>query len=134
MIVADTNLIIYLHVTGERSVQAEQAWRQDPHWAAPWLWRSEFRNVLALYARRRHLALQAAQRVMAEALDMMAGAEYHVASSQVLNLAAASGCSAYDCEFVALARELGVRLGTADKPLLKQFPGVAIALDEFVAS
>ena len=134
MIVADTNLIVYLHVTGERSTQAEQAWRQDPHWAAPWLWRSEFRNVLALYIRNRHLALQAAQRVMAEALDLMAGAEYHVTSSQVLNLAAASGCSAYDCEFVALAQDLGVRLVTTDKPLLKQFPGVAIALDEFIAS
>ena len=105
MLVADTNLLVYLLVTGERSAQAEQALRHDPHWAAPWLWRSEFRNVLALYIRNRHLALEAAQRIMAEALDLMAGAEVHVASSQVLDLAAASGCSAYDCEFVALAQE-----------------------------
>ena len=134
MIVADTNLIVYLLVTGERSTQAEEALRHDPHWAAPWLWRSEFRNVLALYVRSRYLALEAAQRITAEALDLMAGAEFHVASSQVLDLAAASGCSAYDCEFVALAQDLGVRLVTADKPILKQFPGVAIALDEFIAS
>jgi predicted nucleic acid-binding protein len=134
MIVADTNLIAYLHLTTEYSSQAEQAWRQDPLWAAPWLWRSEFRNVLALYVRKRHLALEAAQRVMAEALDLMDGAEHHVASSQVLDLAAASGCSAYDCEFVALAQNLGVRLVTADKPLLKQFPGVAVALDDFIVS
>ena len=49
-------------------------------------------------------------------------------------MATISGCSAYDCEFVALAQDLGVRLVTADKPLLKQFPGVATASDEFVAS
>jgi predicted nucleic acid-binding protein len=134
MIVADTNLIVYLLVTGERSTQAEQALRHDPHWAAPWLWRSEFRNVLALYVRSRYLALDAAQRIMAEALDLMCGAEHPVASSHVLDLAAASRCSAYDCEFVALAQDLGVRLVTTDKPLLKRFPGVALALDEFIAS
>ena len=51
----------------------------------------------------------------------------------VLDLAAASSCSAYDCEFVALAQDLGVRLVTVDKQVLKEFPTVAIALGEFVA-
>ena len=69
---------------------------------------------------------------MADALDLMAGAERDVTSSQVLDLAAASGCSAYDCEFVSLAQDLGVHLVTVDKQVLKNFPGVAIALGEFV--
>jgi hypothetical protein len=35
MIVVDTNIIGYLYLTGDRSSQAEQAFRKDPHWAAP---------------------------------------------------------------------------------------------------
>jgi hypothetical protein len=34
MMVVDTNIIRYLHLTGDRSSQAEQAFRKDPHWAA----------------------------------------------------------------------------------------------------
>jgi predicted nucleic acid-binding protein len=134
MIVVDTNLIVYLHVTGEWSERAEQASRKDPHWSAPRLWRSEFCNVMTLYIRNRHLTLEAAQRIMAEALGLMVGAEQEVNSLRVLELTAASGCSAYDCEFVALAQDLGVRLVTVDKQVLRQFPDVATALDEFVVS
>jgi predicted nucleic acid-binding protein len=63
MIVVDTNIIGYLYLTSERSRQAEQALRQDPQWAAPLLWRSEFRNVLALYLRRKILSLDIAQQI-----------------------------------------------------------------------
>ena len=51
MIVTDTNVIAYLYLEGERSVQVEKVLEKDPHWVAPLLWRSEFRNVLALYMR-----------------------------------------------------------------------------------
>ncbi len=34
---------------------------------------------------------------------------YSVISRHVLTLAEHSGCSAYDCEFVALAQDLGYR-------------------------
>ena len=55
-----------------------------------------------------------------------------MASHQVLALAAASTCSAYDCEFVALAKDLNVPLITVDKQVLSQFPEVATPLAEFV--
>lgn len=45
MIVVDTNVIVYLYMTGDYSAQAEQALLKDPLWVAPPLWRSEFRNV-----------------------------------------------------------------------------------------
>ena len=101
-------------------------------WAAPLLWRSELRNVLAVYLRESLLSLEDAHRIINEAVEMMRGAEYEVSSLQVLNLAASSSCSAYDCEFVALAIDLKVPLVTVDKQTLAQFPRVAVRLDTFI--
>lgn len=134
MIVVDTNVIGYLYLNSERSLQAERALRKDPAWAAPLLWRSEFRNVLALYVRRDLLSLQGAQQIMDEATSLMRDREYTVTSLRVLDLAAASTCSAYDCEFVALAQDLGVPLVTADKQIPGQFPKLTISLDVFADS
>jgi len=133
MIVVDTNIIAYFYLTGDHSAQVEQALLKDPLWAAPLLWRSELRNVLALYVRKKHLALADAQHVMEEALRLMQGREYEVASHQVLALAATSACSAYDCEFVALAIDLNAPLVTVDRQILDRFPEVAVSPVEFVA-
>ena len=132
MIVVDTNIIAYLYLESGRSMQSEQALKKDPQWAAPLLWRSELRNVLALYLRKDILALEDIQRIMREAALLMKGREYEVASLQVLKLVASSSCSAYDCEFVALAKDLGIPLVTVDKKILREFPKVAVSLDKFV--
>ena len=58
MIVVDTNIIGYLYLTSDRSLQVERALCKDPAWVAPLLWRSEFRNVLALYLRQGLLSLE----------------------------------------------------------------------------
>lgn len=134
MIVVDTNIVSYLYLTGERSQQAEQVLLKDPEWAAPLLWRSEFRNVLALYIRQGLLTLADAQQIMGEAMDLMQEREYEIGSIPVLNLVAGSTCSAYDCEFVALAQVLGIPLITADRRILDQFPDLAVSLDAFVGS
>ncbi len=134
MIIVDTNIIGYLYLTSERSTQAEQALRKDPQWAAPLLWRSEFRNVLALYLRRKILSLHLAQQIMAEATSLMRGHEYQVASPQVLDLVAVSTCCAYDCEFVALAQDVRVTLVTVDQQVLNQFPEIAKSPGDFVLS
>ena len=131
MIVVDTNVIGYLYLKSERSASAERALQKDAEWAAPLLWRSELRNVLALYIGKRRLPLPVAQEIMDGALGLMDGREYEVSSAQVLTLAAASACSACDCEFVALARDLGVSLVTVDRQIIARFPGLAIALDAY---
>ena len=133
MIVVDTNLIGYLYLTSERSGQAEAALRRDPEWAAPLLWRSELRNVLATYVRGQRLSVDDAVAVMSRALELMRGREYEVSSPRVLTLAARSGCSGYDCEFAALALELGVPLVTVDRRLVERFPEAAVSLANFVA-
>lgn len=133
MIVVDTNLFVYLHVEGQRTVQAEAVLRRDSMWVAPILWRSEFRDTLAGLVRRRALTLEDALRIMVEAERGMAGREYTVASPQVLLLAQQSGCSAYECEFVSLAQDLGTPLVTADRQVLAAFPAVAVAPWAFAA-
>jgi len=132
MIVVDTNTIGYLYLGSDRSIQAEQALFKDADWAAPILWRSELRNVLVKYIRNRWLSLEDAAQVMDEAITLMRDREFEVSSLQVLSLAALSNCSAYDCEFVALARALEVPLVTVDRQVLKQFAETAVSLEDFV--
>jgi len=134
MIVVDTNLIGYLFLSSEGSLLAEAVLIKDMDWVAPLLWRSELRNVLAYYLRKNLLTLSEAYQIMEEAIHMMRGREYEVTSLHVLNLVATSSCSAYDCEFVALAQELQVPLVTADKQILAQFPDTAVSLDQFTTT
>jgi predicted nucleic acid-binding protein len=134
VIVVDTNILVHLYLHSDRSLQAAAAFRHDPDWAAPLLWRSEFRNVLALYIRKARLSLIEARQIMDDVTELMMDWEYEVTSYHVLDLVAQSACSAYDCEFVALAQELGVPLVTVDQRILEQFPDVAVSLDAFLAS
>jgi len=134
MIVVDSNIIIYLHVQSERTALALQALQKDPYWVAPPLWESEFRNVMAGYIRRRILKIEDAKLVMKSALQTMEDREILPPSDLVLDLVAVSDCSAYDCEYVALARHLNVRLVTVDNKILRSFPETAIELDAFSAS
>lgn len=132
MIVADTNLIAYLMIPGEHTQLARSVLRKDAVWVAPVLWRSEFRSVLALYLRQQHLQLADALLYMSEAEVLLHGGEYQIESIGVLQLVERSGCSAYDCEFVHLAQELGAALVTSDKKLLRIFPETAVSPDSFV--
>ena len=133
MIVTDTNVIAYLLLPGDQTEAARGALARDPAWAAPLLWRSELRNVLRGYMRQRHLTLARAREIQTAAEGMMAGREFPVESADVLELAAASTRSAYDCEFVSLARALGVQLVTSDHEVLASFPADAISLRVFGA-
>jgi predicted nucleic acid-binding protein len=133
VIVADTNLLVYLYIRGQRTAQAEAVLVRDPAWAAPLLWRSEFRNTLAGLVRRHEIDLDDALRISHEAERQMVGAEFSVASQPVLQLAIRSRCSAYDCEFVALAQDLGVPFVTADRQVLAAFPSISVSPTDFVA-
>jgi predicted nucleic acid-binding protein len=131
VIVADTNTIAYLLIAGEYTTQARRVIKKDPEWVAPLLWRSEFRSVVAFYLRRGFMSLDQALQLTEEAEALMRGGEYEVTSSRVLSLAANSRCSAYDCEFVALARELSVPLITSDSRILSEFPSTALSPEDF---
>lgn len=128
MIVADTNVLAYLLLPYEVSPQADALFKRDPEWVVPVLWRSEFRNLLAGYLRRKALTFDEILRVQAEAEALVAGNEHEVDSRRVLELVRDSQCSAYDCEFVALAARLGAKVVTMDAKVLKAFPQHTISL------
>ena len=128
MIVVDSNILAYLYLPGDRTAAAEALLKQDPEWAAPVLWRSEFRNILAGYMRRKTITFDQACSLQSEAESLLAGAEFEVDSSSVLELVRDSDCSAYDCEFIALAIKLNTKLVTVDKKLLREFPTRAVVL------
>lgn len=128
MIVVDSNVVAYLYLPGQFSAAAERLLQREPEWAAPLLWRSELRNILALYVRQRLLNFERAFEIQREAEALFADNEYDVDSFEVLELARDSGCTAYDCEFVSLAKRLGVKLITGDAKLRKAFPRYTAAL------
>ncbi len=128
MIVVDTNVLAYLYLPGKYSVAAEKLLLRDGEWAVPRLWRSEFTNVLATYMRGNLLALDDAIAIWSRARALVADREYDVAPIEVLRLAHGSGCSAYDCEFIALAEHLDVKFVSADAKLCKAFGQRAEAL------
>jgi predicted nucleic acid-binding protein len=131
MIAVDANVIVYASLPGPFLELAFRARARDPFWVAPVVWRSEVRNALISNVRQRGVKLEAALETAAKAEGWVAQT-YQVSSSEILELTNVSGRSAYDCEYVALARALHVRLITADRALANSFPDICIALEAFV--
>ena len=127
-VVVDTNVIAYYWLPGVHTENAVALRRRTDDWFVPRLWRSEFRNVLARYLRARIIGLDQARALIRSAEAELADCEREVDSAAVMDLVAASSCSAYDCEFVALARQMGVPLVTEDAGLLRALPDVAIGM------
>ena len=132
MIVVDTSIIASLWVPNDMEELAYEVLRKDPDWVAPLLWRSELRNVLALYLRKNILELSTILQSMQEAEQLMESHAYEVNSTQVLQLVHNSSCSSCDCEFVALADDLGVQLVSFDKQICREFSGIAVHPKKFV--
>ena len=128
MIVVDTNVIAYLYIEGDFTGQARNIYQSDSVWVAPYLWRSEFRNILTVYLRRNILTLEECQDTMANATQLLQDNEFEPDSNDVLELANLCSLSAYDCEYIVLARQLSLKLVTNDKKIIQQFPQDTIDL------
>lgn len=127
-VVVDANILAYFYLREQYAGEADALLEQNPVWLSPPLWQSEFRNMLIGYVRRGTMPLQKALAILDEATDLIRHTDTAVDSHDVMKLAHASGCSTYDCEYVALAHELGVPLVTMDRQILKAFPGIAVRL------
>lgn len=132
MIVVDSNVIAYCWINGDRTPLVHRLRRRDPQWHAPVLWRSEMRSILAGYWRDRSLTGPQTRQVMAKAEAGMAGREHHLSSERVFEIIGSTRLSAYDCEFVALAIALDVRLVTEDRAILAARPELACTVGQFM--
>jgi len=74
--------------------------------------------VLALYMLKNIITFEQAIQIQTEAELLMDGNEYELNSIDILKLVKDSSCSVYDCEFVALAQDLGTTLVTAYKKII----------------
>ena len=132
MIVVDTNIIAYFYIPTKYSEQTELLLQMEPKWAAPVLWKSEFRNVLSGYLRKKLFDIDTIVSILDEAENLLSDQEYQVSSLSVMNLVSQSDCSAYDCEFVSLAEHLNTKLITQDKQILNAFPQIALSLETYL--
>jgi len=131
MIGVDNDVISYFWLEAGRTEAARKARIRDDDWHAPRLWRSEFRNVLSLHVAHRGLYLVDAEQIAERVEADMDGRTYSVPSADVLRLADEAGRPTYDCEYVALAKELNLSLVTGDEALADQFSDTAILLEAF---
>ncbi len=131
MIVADTNLIAYLLISGPKSAEAQAAFDRDGEWISPLVWHHELLNVLATSIRQGYMSKEEGHDVWAHAPAFVRDAE--VPPLEVLDLAVNSNFATYDCNYVVLARSMAVRLVTADKKLLENFKDVAVSIEDFAS-
>ena len=126
MIVIDTNVMVYL-VTGsaDHCDRAAALLRTESDWAAPSILLSELRNVLTGFVRRTWIELSDAKAMYDDALMILGDRIATVDGSEVLDAAVSLGLSAYDAEFVVLARELECELVSADQEILAAASDVA---------
>jgi len=132
MIVAEVNLVAYLLISGEHTEAASGVLRKDSVWALPYLWRSEFRNILAMHFQHRAMRLSAASLIWDSAASLARHHEYAVDPSAILRLVARQRLTAYDAEYVALAQHLNVPLVTFDRKLQAAAPEVAVSISGFL--
>ena len=119
--VIDANVLAALFL--ERRPHVRYALAEE-EWSAPRIWRSEFISTLRKYVKAGLLPVEgaAAAHVEAEAqLRLCPDPE----PLHVLKLSLKSGCSTYDCEYVAAAQATGEPLMTFDKDILNAFPAIA---------
>ncbi len=132
MIVVDANVIVYAFTPCEMTARARAVIEGAGGVLVPRLWRQECANALVVIARKGLLSAKQAKQAFAEALSTFVIREREVDPQQALDGALSSGLSAYDSEYVTLARELRCRLVTNDMRVLKAVPDIALSLSAAV--
>ena len=130
MIVADTNVVVQFVVGDHGGADAALLYAEDPEWAAPTNLMSELSNVLLGFVRSGVLGPDHVKSMCADASRALGDRVDNVPHGRVIDTALECGLTAYDAEFVVLARTLGVHLATSDRDILEGAPDVAVSVRE----
>lgn len=133
MIVVDANIIVYALTDSPQREVIYRIRSIDGDWRVPILWRHEFLNVMATLIRQRHIRESDAPILWNNAVDLLGKSEHAVNMVNALNIAVKHGISAYDAQYVSLAKELSAFLLTEDSRLLKAFPDIALSAKAFLS-
>ncbi len=132
MIVVDANVVAHFFIEGGKTALSRRVRERDSHWIVPGIWRHEFLNILVSTCLFAKLAQQAAEGIWKNAEDLLRGNIYEPSMKDVLAEAVARSTTAYDAEYVTLAKAKGVQCVTEDVPLQKAFPGIAVSMATFL--
>jgi len=134
VIVVDANVIAYFFIEGDKTAGARDLMRRDPDWGLPALWRHEYLNVLATFVREGGATIAEAQRLWRQGIELLGSREQSVDMELALALATENRISAYDAQYVALARQLQTVCVTEDQRLLKTFPESTRTIQAFAGT
>ena len=134
MIVVDVNVVAYFLVEGEKTAVARDLLHRDPDWRLPALWRHEYLNVLATFAREGGATVAEARTLWRRAVELFGPREQSVDMELALALATENRIGAYGAQYIALARQLRTLCITEDQRLLKTFPTLTRAMQAFGAA
>ena len=132
MIVVDATVVAGFLFSGDQfHAQADAVRLKDADWHCPELVFSEVRSV----GMKHHQKGDTLDATIARCnLTAATVSVYRMHSHSVLHAANEGSVWVYDAEYVALARQLQVKLVTTDKKILAQFPAVAVSPADFLKS
>lgn len=134
MIVVDTNILVYAIVNGPQTASVHQVLAWDSDWAAPDIWRIEFVSAVTTLVRGRAISASDAESAIIDADRLMFSRDFSVNPVETFRAAQTYDLSAYDAQFVTLARNFGIRLLTADRRVLRNASSIAISPADFLTS
>jgi len=132
MIVVDVNVLAYSLIEGDRTGEAIKVQEADPDWRLPPVWRHEFANVLVTYVRQGGMPERRANDLYESAVASYGPREITPEPASVFKLAIGKRLSAYDAQYVALARQLSVPCVSEDAGILRAVPDWTCSMREFV--
>jgi predicted nucleic acid-binding protein len=131
LIVADTNLVLYLLLPGPFHAAALRWAELEPQWVVPPLWRYEFTSAVNSYLRAGEVELSQGRLMIQRASQLLAEHERPVDQLEVLDLSLKTRLHPFDATYIVLAQRLDVVCVTNDRQMLERAPRWAKPLTRF---
>jgi predicted nucleic acid-binding protein len=132
MIVVDANVLAFYLIEGDRTVEANALREADPEWILPVFWSVEFQSIVWKYARFGGMPADRAVELLEQAMTLFSVNEVAPPPDLVLRDALRWGITVYDAQYASLARQMGIRCVTEDRPVQEACPTIAISLGDFL--